>query len=354
MLQWLNVGSSNRIIFNDFRNNKFVSVIFKFENQSERVSERVFEFPIYAIHPNNKEALTLNFSRLDNVREGYGYKGFKDDRENEIAPENDGIYLATLDEGKQLGWPIIQLAELKRNFFISSMNEGKHWVDHLTFNSSGNRFAFFHRWQLKNGGMYNRLYTANKDGSDLCLLLDTGMASHFSWFSEKELVAWGRSPSITSVIGKKSKLRKLIVPIYHSLFHSQKLRQKISRDAFIFFQDRSESRQRIGEGILTEDGHISFSPDKKWLLTDTFDSKNHYRGLVLFNMDSKQKIEVGSFYTLPKDINATNWDSSSLRCDLHPRWNRDGTQICIDSVHEGSRQICIFDVSAIVNKYDKN
>ena len=35
------------------------------------------------------------------------------------------------------------------------------------------------------------------------------------------------------------------------------------------------------------------------------------------------------------------------RCDLHPRWNRDGRQVCIDSVHEDQRQMYLLDVSQI-------
>jgi len=32
---------------------------------------------------------------------------------------------------------------------------------------------------------------------------------------------------------------------------------------------------------------------------------------------------------------------------LHPRWNRDGLAVCIDSVHEGERQMYVIDVSQI-------
>ena len=49
-----------------------------------------------------------------------------------------------------------------------------------------------------------------------------------------------------------------------------------------------------------------------------------------------------------KKENLENWDLSVMRSDLHPRWNRDGTQICFDSVHEGTRQVYVLNVKEIV------
>jgi hypothetical protein len=51
--------------------------------------------------------------------------------------------------------------------------------------------------------------------------------------------------------------------------------------------------------------------------------------------------DLGSFYADPGL-------SKENRCDLHPRWSRDGTEVCIDSVHGEDRQMYIVDVSGIV------
>ena len=53
--------------------------------------------------------------------------------------------------------------------------------------------------------------------------------------------------------------------------------------------------------------------------------------------------DIGSFYADPK-LKKEN------RCDLHPRWSRDGQQVCIDSVHEHARQMYLIDVSGIVGR----
>ena len=101
--------------------------------------------------------------------------------------------------------------------------------------------------------------------------------------------------------------------------------------------------------IWTEDGHPSFSPSKRFILTDTYPDKNHRRTLILYDTKLKQKHILGKFYSLPnkKYSKDPNWDSSGMRCDLHPRWNRDGTKVCIDSVHEGYRGMYIIEVPKI-------
>ena len=97
----------------------------------------------------------------------------------------------------------------------------------------------------------------------------------------------------------------------------------------------------LGEGILTEDGHCSYSPDGRWLLTDTYPVAEPYRTLILYDLLEDRRVDIGRFYS-PPEI------TGEIRCDLHPRWNRDGTQICFDSVHEGHRQLYIVDVGQLV------
>ena len=48
---------------------------------------------------------------------------------------------------------------------------------------------------------------------------------------------------------------------------------------------------------------------------------------------------MGSFY-VPPAYRGTYW-----RCDLHARYRPDGRQIAFNSVHEGSRQVYVRDIS---------
>ncbi len=342
-LQW--VGKEGHLfVFNDFQNGHFVSILYSLDDHKKTT----LPYPVYALHPDGRKALFLNFSRLQIVREGYGYNS-RDTKTELPSLESDGIWgfdLVSPNEKKL----IISLAALRGVNPIKSMQEGEHWVDHITFNPSGDRFLFFHRWQTSGSRMYTRLYTANTDGSDLFLLIDTGMASHFSWKNDSEILVWARPRGVAESVVRNRLFWRLFVPIYHRLFAGSRIRQKISGDGFLLFQDRSSFFNKIGEGVLTEDGHCSFSPDRKWLLTDTYASKDHMRRLILYNLLSKKVTEVGSFYALPEQrfLVGEHYDSSSIRTDLHPRFSPDGTRICIDSVHEGSRQMYEIDVSRIV------
>jgi hypothetical protein len=156
-----------------------------------------------------------------------------------------------------------------------------------------------------------RLLTLGPDGSDPFVLSDHGMISHYDWQDGKTLLAWARREGIGN---------------HYYRFH-----------------DRTTNVEIVGKDVLTVDGHCSYSPDRRWVLTDTYPDKEGFRTLILFDPAQERRIDIGRFHgPTPPD--------GEIRCDLHPRWNRDGTQVCIDSIHEnGARQVYRLDVSRIVN-----
>ena len=120
-------------------------------------------------------------------------------------------------------------------------------------------------------------------------------------------------------------------------------RQHAVGDRFFLFTDRTDQVEIIGEGVMRPtDGHCSYSPDRKWILNDTYPRpEDRCRELYLYNVDEDRCVDLGRFFAPPEL-------DGEFRCDLHPRWNRDGTQVCFDSVHEGTRQVYVIDVSEIV------
>jgi hypothetical protein len=155
------------------------------------------------------------------------------------------------------------------------------------------------------------LLTMDVDRGGLRCLTDHSLVSHYDWWGRDRIVAWAR-------------------------------RNDVGDRYFIFEDKEGGSIEPIGEGLLTCDGHCSFSPDGRWMLSDTYPDATHHRTLFLFEMATGERIDIGRFLSPP-----VTWE---IRCDLHPRWNRDGSKVCIDSVHEGTRQMYVLDVSEITGR----
>ena len=108
------------------------------------------------------------------------------------------------------------------------------------------------------------------------------------------------------------------------------------------YNDRDARVEIVGEDTLVENGHMTYSRDGRWILSDTYpDAKTNVRLLLLFDTDNHVSYNIGEFFT-PPDLGKHN------RCDLHPRFSPDNRYISIDSVHEGSRQQYIVDVSGLI------
>jgi Tol biopolymer transport system component len=134
------------------------------------------------------------------------------------------------------------------------------------------------------------------------------MVSHFDWRDDKTILAWSRT--------------------------------REEGDHFYLFDVDSNKTTVVGEGILTRDGHCSYSPDRKWILNDTYPDQSRMQTLMLYSPTDGKRIDIGRFY-LPSEL------KGPFRCDLHPRWNRDGTKVCVDSAHSGKRQLYTLDVGHI-------
>lgn len=306
MLQW--IPGSDEVIYNDRRDGDFVSVIYNPKSQEERV----LPFPIYALSPNGKEAVTLNFARLAFTRPGYGYTGVPYTKLDANVPEDEGVFLLNLETGeRKLLHSMKQIAAVHHR---PGMDGGLNWVNHLLFNTDGTRFIFLHRWRespdLK-APWKTRMFTLGVDGTEPRVISDNDMVSHFIWKDPVHILAWSREIET----GNK--------------FH--------------LYDPPNKTFSVIGEGVLTRDGHCTYSPDGEWILDDTYPDKERMQNLMLYRPADGKLVKLGRFYL------DQEW-RGEFRCDLHPRWSRDGNSVVIDSMHTGKRQMYLLDVSGIVNE----
>jgi hypothetical protein len=302
MLQWLNDKSGTKVIYNDREDDHFVARIVDISTGAKQTLCR----PLYCLSPDGKYALSINFSRLDKERPGYGYTGGSDLFINENHPENDGIWL--IDIAKNTAKLIISIDEIVNTFNRPEMNDHPNWFNHLLFSPDSQRFAFFHRWRMPDGWHLTHMFTANIDGSDIYPLNLEDMSSHYTWFTNDKIINFANQ--------------------YNSGWN------------YYEFTDRTNKVKAVGpDKLCGNDGHCSYSLDANWMLTDDYPTpeNDNMRSLYLVNLKKNKVFVLGKFYADPSLAAPT-------RCDLHPRWSRDCSQICFDSIHEGTRHVYIMDV----------
>jgi len=337
--QWLDGPNGPQVIFNIRGNNpaypypEFSSRIV----DVERAEFRDLPLPVYVTSQNGAYALTVDYKRLFITHETIGYQAENQYENMEAAPDDDGIYNMDIALGEYS--LICSYNRLKEFHYVGSMEKAIHWVSHIEISPNSERVLFLHRWSERvedETCFLHRLITMNPDGSDMYLLecsdhplpqLDENFdgnavntfdyekseyqISHPTWRNDSQIMVWGP--------------------------HNGKIHYHL-------YEDKTNNVEIIGADVLTENGHMTYSPDGNWLLSDTYpDDKTNERILFLYHMESGLRYDIGSFYADP-DLGKIN------RCDLHPRWDNSGTKVCIDSVHENERQMYIIDVSKIVNK----
>jgi hypothetical protein len=309
MLQWLH-GAGSKVIYNVRRGDTYGSVVHDLGTGEKRELPR----PIFCLLPDGRSALCDNFARLDVTRPGYGYVGIPDPFGDEPAPEDDGVWRMDLETGESE--LILSLAKLAATEPCDDMEGAHQWVNHIQINPDGTRFAMLHRYrQLSGRGHVTRLFTCGTDGSDLYCLNPNRKTSHYDWRDPDHILAWARTPDST-----KEK------PVHR----------------YVLFTDRSGEYEIVGDGVLTTDGHCSWSPDRRMFLSDTYPGREDPKQILfLYEPEAGRRVELGRFLSPPEF-------KGDWRCDLHPRWSRDGRSVCFDSAMDGTRQLYVMDVSKAV------
>lgn len=303
MIQWHPTEPERCFVYNDSRDNRFVGVVRDIEKGELAVHER----PLYTLLPDGVTAFSLSFSRLATHRPGYGYAGNTDVFANDPHPAGEGIWHMDLRSGHaELIVSLAQLASLNPK---PSMQGAWHYVNHIQPSRGGKRIAFFHIWHKDAKSWEVRLYSCRPDGSELTCLLDTGVISHYDWRDDDTILIWANRPDAPA--------------------------------RFLMLSHAVSGIKVFAESNLKEDGHCTFSPDGRWILNDTYPDVHQMRTLMVVRVADEKRIDIARLYS-PK---ARWW--GEIRCDLHPRWSRDVTQVCFDSVHNGTRQIYVANVGDV-------
>ena len=315
LMQWNPAHPNDEVIYNVLYAGAYKCVIQNIHTGAKRILPRA----LATVSPDGKHGLAVNFPRIYWFRAGYGYAGLQDPYKDDLHPADDGVWNVDLETGDaKLILSLDDMYRISSEYFTSDeeRNEWKFLVNHINFNTDGTRFVCLFRGRYDRPLSRWRTYTitCNSDGSDPYLLLDD-VSSHYHW----------RDPENIMIYAKTYREHKWGCYLFHDKTHE-----------FMKYDPKD---------TMPGDGHCSFSPDRKYILNDTY-PVNGYRSLFLYEIETARTILLAKIATIPLN----ELSDVDMRCDLHPRWSADGSMISFDSVHEGHRHIYRIRTEDIFNK----
>lgn len=264
---------------------------------------------LYDVDPSGRLGLSLDFSRLQRLRPGYGYARLPEETALDSCPASNGIDLVSIETGRSER--LISLSEIAAIDPQPSMEEAAHYLNHLSFAPTGERFCVFHVWQGSNGRRRLRHLVFDLSGRLVSHIPGQEHISHFDWLENgRGLLVFARLPGDAA-------------PRYQ------------------FIDAATSERTRIGGSVPTVDGHPMLRPGRGLtFVSDTYPDRNSYRRLYLCDVDTGATRSLAMFHS-PVAL------QGETRCDLHPRWSPDGRFIAVDSAHNDRREIVVLNLGEV-------
>ncbi len=300
MAMWLGPSFESHILYNDMREGNYCSVILEITTGQERI----LPMPCYTVSSDGKTALCLDMSRLHNLRPGYGYAALPEKTKGVALPQTTAVWKMDIETGE-----VKEL--LKYTDFVSFQprpemleTDSVHKVNHLMLSPNGKRFMVLYRW-FNSQRKYTRLITCNIDGEDMYVLSDDDMVSHCFWKNDDEIIAFENKHD--------------------------------GGTGYYLMKDKTQEYQHLW-GHISNDGHPSYSPLNDG--TVVFDSYPDKRRMQEIKIAKDTDVEGKDIKVIAKVFSPFKYDNDT-RCDLHPRWSRDGKKVCFDGTFEGHRGLYI-------------
>jgi len=336
-LQWL-PGRADTLIFNTVQNGRAISVI---RNVSKEEST-LLPAAIYSISPDGKTSVAPSFVTLAHRWKAYGYPPLEH-MTDEGRNAEDGLWELDLSTGMhKLFISTQRAAEFEA---IPNADPASHFLAHASFSPDGSRVVFLHRFFSADGGLFTRMIVTDRKAKDLVLLAQEKV-SHFDWIDNDTLLVWAR---FTGGGLAKARAKGLLgspwikpaLRIVRSMTGSWK-RKLLAESYYKIPIGDPKAKTRFGWPALHSDGHPMVARSHPWIVTDFYPDKSSCLPLILYHPERAERKDVHVFQHRPRS------NDSDVKCDLHPRWNRNERQVSVDTCESGLRQVRILDVSDIV------
>jgi hypothetical protein len=270
-------------IYNVVGEKSFGSKVFNIEKDSV-VNE--YEHPINVC--NGNVGLTLNYHELNRYIPDYGYQQ---------------TFVGTQPQENGIGKLNLITGQYRSLISIKSLPHYKMdgYVNHIMICPSGDKFIFLLR-RKREGKQKDVLYLSDMNG-DINVVLNSNMISHYCWYDNEKIIIYANIGNIQG---------------YYS------------------YDVTSGERDIISVISSVGDGHPHVHSGK--IYYDTYPNKIGIKSLFVYDIKRHSNSCLGSFWEPAAKDN-------SVRCDLHPRINTDGTHIYFDSNHTGKRYLYRMDLN---------
>ncbi|MEX0596559.1 MAG: hypothetical protein WD512_08660, partial [Candidatus Paceibacterota bacterium] len=188
---------------------------------------------------------------------------------------------------------------------VKTTSQQQHYINHATYSPDGEIIGFFHLWSFPSDVNRQLQFMVIKKSTKEIKILETErIVSHYCWRNEKEILATTRTKEGVW---------------FYTLYN---INQSSRHDLNI---------------PLNVDGHPMFNPaNRDLIITDTYPDKRNDQHLCIADLSGEAQ-EVGAFYSPFKY-------KGQVRCDLHPRWDRQGKFVVVDTTKNKIRKMAILNI----------
>lgn len=290
MLRWLPQSNDQLLVFNDFQEEGFVTVLLDAKS-GETVNK--LPYATYDISPCSSYTARCDFSRLHKRRLGYGYWQNYATSSKEASMGFGEEVIGIHDLASNAEYRSIGLGEVLSAIGVSNSAHDAY-VNHLTFSPDTTKLFFLFYW--KEGSTDRSTSLIYDFRTDKVSVLNRNYMSHFCWEDTETLVAWGEDDR--------------------------------QRPAYYRYDTNTQLQTEYWEHSKNTDGHCTVLDDGT-LLTDTYPDVAGFQTLI--RKEQGQQVEILSRLYSPAKF------SFDVRCDLHPRATTQRDTYTFDSAVSGRR-----------------
>lgn len=290
---WLN---NDLVMYNAYENGRYKAVVY---SVAEKKVIKSFERPVQEAN-GQVYYLSINYRRIMAVRPDYGYRNMAPLTKEEL---ND-IYEAGIIKVDYASGEETELIPMEDIFRVSPkavFTSCVHVVNHLMLSPKATGLIFVHRF-YEGKRRHDRLMYY--DFKELRCVLDDDMVSHYCWLDEERIFGYVR---VNGTDG----------------FYTINVKTGETKPC--------DALNSLHNG----DGHPTYYDGK--VIVDTYPDKSRIQHLMMLDLKTQEIKQIVEVYQSVKYMNET-------RCDMHPRFAKDGKCVYFDSVYNGKRELCKFDL----------